>query len=247
MIQSAQELKEYCLRRLGAPVINIELEETQMQDRINDAIDFFIRYHYDGSFETWYPYTITKADVSRGYFDLSGTNIIEVIEIYDPNLNGDSSAEELERINFRLAGSDQLDLILSNKGGLSGFELGMQTVEKIKNYFTPNRYFEYNRITGKLKISAELNEGRMFFIRCYEGVDPETSDLIYNDEWIKKYTTALFKMQWGENIKKYDGIQMAGGVTLNGKVIYDEAKEDVMRLEDEFQSRYETPPGFFVG
>ena len=245
-LYSPDDLKNYCLRALGSPVINIEVDDTQLDDRVDEALQFFIEQHYDGSTERHIRYTITSDDVSRGYLTLPD-NVPIVIDIIDPNL-GSGNGEEFENLNFLLANSDIANMVTGTEApNLVPYYVSMEAVATLRRFFSPKRMFEYNAINRELKVYATLEAGRTIFIHCYESLDPDNDINVYNDRWLKKYTVELIKKQWGMNTKKYKGVQLAGGITSDGKEIYDEAVEELNKLEEEFISRYTLPPQFFMG
>jgi len=247
ILESAPELQEYCLRKLGKPVINIEIDQTQLDDRTDDAIELFIQRHYDGVTEVWKKYSITARDVKNGYIT-PPSDMVAIIDLIDPTLDGTggTSLEAFERLNYRLAQSDFFDAI---NGGIdaSTYYIKKQNILTMLDVLTTTRNFQFNYIRKYLNTSGTLVEGNWIILHAYEAIDPEKHINIYNDEWIKKYSTALIKQQWGTNIKKYDGVQLPGGVTMNGQVIFDEAITELEKLLEEFELKYELPIDFMTG
>lgn len=247
ILESASELQEYCLRKLGKPVINIEIDQTQLDDRTDEAIELFIQRHYDGVTEIWKKYTITARDVRNGYLT-PPSDMVAIIDLIDPTIEsgGGSSLEAFERLNYRLAQSDFFDTL---NGGVdaSTFYIKRQSINTMLDVISADRNFQFNYIRKYLNTSGILVEGNWVILHGYEAIDPERHINIYNDEWIKKYSAALIKQQWGTNIKKYDGVQLPGGVTMNGQIIFDEATEELTKLIEEFELKYEYPVDFMVG
>lgn len=245
-LQSPDDLIQYALRSLGAPVINIEIEYEQCLDRIDDTLQKFILGHFDGVSEIWKPYVITTHDVSRGYL-LMPDNVVSIRQIIDPFPNdGSNPNEAFERINYQLAQSDWLKNVLDNSAGLASWEIGMQRLELIKHYFSPDPAFRYNHITRQFFIDHPIAPGQFMFFNVYESIDPSEAIDVFNNEWVKRYAKAMVGMQWGANIRKYEGVQLPGGLTLNGQRIYEEFKQEVERLDGEFSEKYEEPPDFFM-
>lgn len=247
ILESASELQEYCLRKLGKPVINIEIAQEQLDDRTDEAIELFIQRHYDGVTEVWRKHTITARDVKNGYIT-TPANLVSLTEMIDPSVNkgGGSSLEAFERLNYRLAQSDFFDTINS------GLDASTYYIKKINigtmlDVISADRNFQFNYIRRYLNTSGTLVAGNFIILHGYEAIDPEKHVNIYNDEWIKKFAAALIKQQWGTNIKKYDGVQLPGGVTMNGQVIFDEATAELEKLETQFELKYELPVDFFTG
>jgi hypothetical protein len=248
--QSRSDLKEYCLRRLGKPVLNIEIEDSQAEDRIDDVLQRFMERHYAGSFETIIRIPFTSRDEHFQTIKMP-KGILAVLEIFESG-RGDTSgsAEEFERLNYLLSQGDLWEMArpMGSNHDLSNYETTLQYISLLRRYFSPSRSFNYSMATGELRVtSGRIIENNFILARIYRSVDPVKSMNVYDDQWIKDYTTALFKRQWGENLKKYDGVQMVGGVTVQGQKIWDEAMEEIAKLDELFTARYELPIDFFWG
>ena len=244
-LESPEDLKNYCLRKLGAPVINIELDDTQIYDRIDDAVDKFVLQHYNGTTEVYKVHTITAKEVSKGYI-MPARTMVSILSVMDAGGEGSgSSVEEFERLDFRIAQTD----MFSSMGSMATGEyvMKMQHINMFKQIFSPTRSFQYNPIKKYLMVCDTLIAGNKIILHGYENLDAEVDVLVYNDIWMKKYTTALMKQQWGTNVKKYNGVQLPGSITLNGQVIYDEATAEIEKLEEEFSLKYELPVDMFFG
>lgn len=237
---SPADLSNYALRKLGSPVINIEVDQTQLDDRVDDAIQLFSQRHYDGYDEVYIAHTVTSTEASNGYIKVPDS-IEAISELYELNGSSDSSIEAFDRLSFRLANSDIFDFLSSGGGGLVDYYMTMSHINLINEMFVPRRTFNFNSITHRFVPASGMQAGAVFAYRAYKVLDPDYFEDVYNNEWVKKYTTALIKKQWGENLKKFDGVQMPGGVVLNGQKIWDEAVEEITKLEDEFSLTYELP------
>ena len=241
---SLRDLYNYTLRALGSPVINIEIDETQGQDRLNDVIQQFILRHYDGVEELYLACPIDAATVSRGYIQLDPT-IVAVPEVFRIN-SGSGSGEEFERLNFLLKDTDIFDA-LNRPGVTSNFYMSRMKINLLQDILNPLPRHEYNGVTGRLYWRGSYELGGLLFLRVYKAVDADEFDSIYNNEWIKRASIAHIKKQWGTNLKKFSGVQMAGGIELNGQQIFDEAMEEIRQLDEEFSLKYEAPVQMFVG
>lgn len=239
-LASPDDLAEYAKRKLGAPVINIEVDSTQVDDRIDDAMQLFTQRHFDGYDEVYIAHTVTSAEVSNGFFTIP-ENIVSIADLYFLNGSSDSSIEAFDRLTFRMANSDIFDFLSSGGGGLIDYTMMQSHINLINEIFTPRRTFSFNSITHRFTPAEPISAGTVLAYRAYRVVDPDDFEDVYNNEWVKKYATALIKKQWGENLKKFDGVQMPGGVVLNGQVIWNEAVEEITKLEDEFSLTYELP------
>lgn len=244
-LASPDDLKEYCFRKLGKPVVNIEVAPEQAADRIDDALGFFIDYHFDGAQESFIKITFTEADAIRQTIKIP-KEIVSITEIYDPQIdvNAGGSADDFDRLNYLIAQSDYFDFtgVQGRDYDLLSYDLTMQYISLMQMYFTVRRSFYFNKVMGTLNVpSGKIVAGNWILVRGHIAVNPDKSPNIFNDEWVKRYAVQLMKLQWGENLKKYEGVQMVGGVTLNGQKIWDEAQAAIEKLETEFRLRYEAP------
>ena len=341
------ELKDYCLRRLGAPVLEINVDDDQIDDLIDDAIQLFQERHFDGIEKMFLKHKLTASDVAKfrgldqeqllgtatgavltvnileegtsGYttstaisgaggnssnatFDITavdgkitevevnaaGTNYLVDDEITFVNGSGDAKikvtgiqeqTEWEERDNFLQIPPQVLGInkvfgvkgsnIRSNMFGLE-YQLFLNDLYQfgsvdILSYFMTKTYLEtldmvlnngafipyrFNRRADRLYIDTDrlmLDEGSYLIIDCHRLLDPQTYTEVYNDPFLKKYTTALIKRQWGQNLIKFKGAQLPGGITMNGRELYDDGNSEVMKIEDEITSTYELPPNWEIG
>jgi hypothetical protein len=240
ILGSTADLEEYCLRRLGKPVINIEIDQTQLCDRIDDALQYYIERHFDGSEEVYYKHVITSSDVTRGYIELP-EEIITIVDIIESDF---FSTELFENIRYIFMQQSMLDW---TQPSVLNYYLTKEHIATINNQLTPERSFRFNGATHILQPHMKLIEGDFLLLHGFTAVDYELYTDVFNDRWLKKYATVLVKEQWGANVKKFDGVQMPGGVTLNGKEIWDEAVDERKELETEFSNMYELPASGIVG
>jgi len=320
-LSTRQELIDYCLRRLGYPVIEINVDEDQVNDRIDDAIQLWQEYHFDGTERTYVQHRITGSTLNmqtasggnflnndivtgatsgataqvkggsgttltventQGTFQsseqitgsLSGVSayltvatpyvagdmdnkyipisngITGIVRLF--NFGGAATANtrdgNLFDLQYQFRQNDLYNLMGADMIYYSMVQSHLQTLEEL---LISDRQIRWNRKTDRLYIDTDwdktFNPGDYVVAEAYAILDPETYTEVYDDMWLKKYATALIKRQWGENMKKFGGIQMPGGVTLNGDKIFEEAITEINAIEDEMQSRYELPPSFYVG
>jgi hypothetical protein len=245
-IQTREDLKQYCLRRLGEPVIQINVEDWQLDDRIDDALQFYQDYHYDATELFYWQHVITQTDIDQKYF-LLDPGILGITRIFP--LNDTVTKSNMFDLRYQLRLHELYDFTSTS---YTNFALTMQHLRNLELMFTGEIPIRFQRHTHKLYPdwawgSSQAPLGMTVVAEGYKVIDPDTNASVYNDMWLKKYTTALFKRQWGENMKKFGGIQLPGGITLNGKEIYDEAAQDILVLENEMQDRYELPIQFMIG
>ena len=323
-LASRADLNDYCLRRLGHPVIEINVDDQQLSDRIDDALQFFQEYHFDGVEKTFVKHqitgsklkltanlagnftkgetitggtsgataivdgaddtaqfiqieqvksgtfqggetitgdrsgatatlhgtdTYTKGDIENGYVPISN-NILGITRVF--NFGGAATNNtkdgQLFDLMYQFRMNDLYNLMGADMIYYSVVQSHLTTLEKL---LTGDRQIRWNRKTDRLYIDTDwdktFNIGDYIVAEAYAIIDPATYSEVYDDMFLKKYTTALFKKQWGDNLKKFAGIQMPGGVTLNGEVIYNEAVEELRQIEQEMQLKYELPPQFMIG
>lgn len=320
-LQSPDDLKDYCFRKLGDPVLNIEVDYDQAMDRIDDAVQMFVEKHFDGTEEVYYKILTNEDDVDNGYFEISDQNdVVDYIQVTDQGegytiaptvtISGSATADaildgdKIKSIKVTSEGSDyvsaptvtidppttgtQATAVASLAPGLisiteilepsetaydaltdvryqfmlkevwdmaSGsilhLDMSMTHLKMLNQYFRPSRSFTYNKAANRLYVNAPLKENNFFLVKGYRTITPnEVTKFaldVYDDEWIKKYTTQLIKQQWGTNLKKFDGTPLPGGISMNGQQIYDEATQELEKLEEQFNESYVLPVDFMVG
>jgi hypothetical protein len=253
--QSRQELKEYCLRKLGAPVIEINVDDSQLEDRIDDALSLYAEYHFDGVERRYYKYQVTQEDIDRasgdpngGYISTNGidSSIISVIRLFQFS----ESSVNMFDVRYQMALNDFYG-IRTGLGSINNYDITKRHLSLLQQMLDPEKMIRFTRVTNKLYVDMNWEEdvtaGDYLVFECYSVIDPETYTEIYKDKFILKYTTELFRYQWGANLSKYDGIQLPGGVQFNGRQIMDDARTQLDKLEEEMSLRYELPPDFMVG
>lgn len=245
-VTSREELKEYCLRRLGFPVIEINVSEEQIDDRIDDAFQFYTDYHYDATSKVYLKHTVTQQDIENRYVQLNDS-IIGVTRILP--INNLLSKSYMWDIRYQLILNNLWDLTSTS---MVPYTIAMQHIRSLELLFNGEIPIRFQRHENKLWIdmgwgTQQCPEGTVIIIECYKVLDPEEYEDVYNDRILKKLATSLIKRQWGENLKKFGQISLPGGVVLNGDKLYAEAVTEINQLEEEFQSKYEEPPQFLMG
>jgi len=239
-------LKEYCLRRLGHPVIEINVDEEQCDDRVSDALQYFAEYHFDGVEKVFLKHTITQDDIDNEYIPMADPVISVVRVLPIPNFNAFQTGFFNEEFQLRIQ-----DLNTFTGSSLINWQMSLQNWSMVDHLFTVTPTIHFNRKQNKVYLETnwadKFSVGDILIVEAYRILDPTTYTEIYDDMFLKKYTAALIKRQWGENLKKFEGVQLPGGVTLNGKTIYDEAVEEIVKIEDEMNLKWELPPDGFLG
>ena len=254
--QSRNQLIDYCLRRLGHPVIEINIDDEQIEDRLDDALQLWMEYNSDGSSRIAKSVTVTSTDITNGYIDLNtafsgayNDRILSVNRVFP--INSDTTSVNFFDIKYQMRLNDINDLV-SGIGDLAYLEQMEQYLSTIDLKLTGHPQINFNRIDSKLYIQGDLGAGGelvandKIMVEMFVSTSPALAN-VYNDMFVKEYTTALLKLQWGENLSKFDGITLPGGVKLNGGTIKDEAKKEIEDIEGKLLSTYMTPVDFFVG
>jgi hypothetical protein len=254
---SREEFKDYCLRRLGFPVIDINVDDDQVEDRIDDALQYWTDYHYDGMQKLYYVHRMDQQDIDNKYIDLSpetvrdgsnnAVNIIGVTRVFP--IQDSQSTVNMFDLRYQLRLNELYDF---TSASYINYTLTMQHLRSLELLFTGEIPIRYQRHTNRLYIDwrwgqEAVTTRSVAVIECYATINPEAYADMWNDRWLKEYATALIKRQWGNNMKKFSGMQLPGGVMLNGDKVYQEAVDDIKKLEDEMESRYGGVLEFMMG
>lgn len=243
---SRQELIEYCLRALGAPVLEINIDDDQVEDRIDEAIQYYQEYHSDGVVRTFYKHIVTASDVTNGYITVP-EEIISVLRILRINTG---VAADMFNINYQMFLNDIYGL--RNPEGMINFEMTRQYLGLIEMTLTgQSQQVNFSRHLNRLNIhddwTKQVDVGQYIVLEGYQTIDPAQYTDVYNDMMLKRYCTALLKKQWGVNLLKFENVILPGGVTLNGRAIYDDALADIEKIEADFELKFSFPPDFYCG
>ena len=252
---SREQLKEYSLRRLGSPVIDINVDDAQMEDRLDDALQFFAEYHFDGVERLYYKYQVTqsdidanKTDLNAGYISLDNidTNIVSVVRLFQFS----ESSVNLFDVRYQMALNDFYG-IRTGMGNLANYDITKRHLSMIQQFLDPEKMIRFSRVKNRLYVDMNWDEDisadDYLVFECYAKIDPEVYTEIYDDILLKKYYTASIKRQWGSNLSKFEGIQLPGGVQFNGTQLFEQAQSELEKIEEEVQLRYELPIDFNVG
>lgn len=239
------EFKEYCLRALGKPVIEINVDDLQVEDRIDQALRFYWDYHFDGTEKIYYKHQVTANTLSDGYITLP-ENIIGAIRMFPVGAPGTSSGD-IFNIRYQIALNDLYTL---TNVALVDYYMTMEHLSLVQELLVGKPQIRFNRHRNILHIDetkGDLTEGEYIIIEAYEVVDPNVYSDVWADRWLQYYTTQLIKRQWGSNLIKFEGMQLPGGVTFNGRQLYDDAQQEISRLEEEMVNNYSLPVMDMIG
>jgi hypothetical protein len=244
-ITSREKFKEYILRRLGSPVIDINVDDEQIDDRIDDALLKYRDYHFDGMQHVYYPYQLTQTDINNQYVTLP-EDFVGVTRIFD--INDSYGAMNLFNIRYQLHLNELFNI---SSVSVTPYVVAMRHIEFLEEVFVGKKPIRYNRNTDKLYIDMAWNEdtmaGQFIMIDGYREVNPEENPDVWDEPWLRQYATQLVKRQWGEHLKLYEGMNLPGGITFNGQKIWDEANEEIQKLEDTVINDYSLPVTDMIG
>ena len=239
-----EEFTEYCLRKLGKPVIEINVDEDQVSDRIDEALRYYWDYHFDGSAKTYYKRIITQEDINNKYI-MMPDNIIGVVNIFD--LGSALGLNNLFNIRYQIALNDLYTL---TSVSMVPYYMAMNHVQFLEQMLIGKQPLRYNRHVNKLHIDMDwdrVSVGNYLVVEAYSVVDPDTYTDAWADRWLARYATCIIKQQWGENLKKFQGMKMPGGLEFNGQTIWNEAIQEREKLEQEMIMDYSLPVTDMIG
>ena len=276
---SKQELKDYCLRQLGAPVLEINVADEQVDDLLDDALQLFHERHFDGVERMYLKHQLTQDDIDRGIATgATGVGIVTTTGI-STNVSGISSITSnfYETSNF-LAVPDSVigiekvfkfdtstisgsmfsikyqlflnDLYQFNSIDLLQYSMVKTYLEDIDFLLTTDKQIRFNQRQDRLYMDVDwgnVTEGDYIVMDCYRAMNPNDYSRVWNDSFLKMYLTALVKRQWGQNLMKFQGVKLPGGVELNGRQMYDDAEKELERIREMMSNSYELPPLDMIG
>lgn len=264
-----QELIDYCLRRLGYPVLEINVDDDQIDDLVDDAIQHFQDYHFDGIQRVYLKHKITAAEketLKTGITTTTATSTVGVtsvdwtegqnfLQLPDHvlgvekvfKMDNSTISSGLFNIKYQLFLND---LYYYGALDLLNYTMTKTYLEDLSRIITPDVQLRFNKKQSRLYLDIDfgsMSDDTFIVLDCYRLVDPADASKVYNDWWLKKYTTSLIKKQWGQNLIKFQGVMLPGGVSLNGRQIYDDAIKEIEELDRELRETYETPPLDLIG
>ena len=278
-----QGLIDYCLRRLGAPVLEINDDDDQIDDLVDDALQYFQERHFDGVERMYLKYELTQADIDRGRAtsNSTSTNTAGIVTTSATSTSipgyGTTTSNYYETSNFiqvpdSVVGIEKVfrfdtsaisggmfsikyqlflnDLYYFNSVELLQYSMVKSYLEDIDFLLTTDKQVRFNKRQDRLYLDIDWqaqNAGNYLILDCYRILDPNTFTDVYNDSFLKKYLTALIKRQWGQNLIKFRGVKLPGGIELNGREIYEDAERELADIKSRMAMDYELPPYDFIG
>jgi len=238
-------LQEYCLRSLGSPVIEINVDDDQIEDRTDDAIQFYQTWHDDAILRTYLKHELTATDITNNYITVSDhiTSVVRMLKI------NSTAGNALFDVGYHMRLNDVF-MVGGMTSQIQNYEQKLQHLSLIESQLNTEEHIRYSRHMDRLHMDegfGDLKAGSFIVIECYQIVDPSAYAQIYNDLFLKKYLTALIKRQWGANMMKFEGFQLPGGITMYGRLMFDDAIEKLQRLKEEVALTWMTPDNFIMG
>ena len=263
-------LKSYCLRSLGDGVIDINVSDDQVDDRLDEALQYFAQYHYDGIERMYLKHQITQAELDRaltnattsvtdksdssvsadwlegkGFIPVPDT-VVSVVQVFP--LTDTGGGGSLFDVRYQLRLNDLYDF---SSVSVMHYRMTMDNLDFLEHILvgeTPIRFNQHqNRLYLDMDWQNDMVAGEYLIIECYRKLDPDSYTDIYDDIYLKRYATTLIKKQWGANLSKFSGVAMLGGVTMNGETIYSQAIEEQNKLEEQIQMAFELPINYMIG
>ena len=277
---SRTDLVNYCKRQLGAPVLEINIADEQVDDLVDDALQIFHERDYDGLTQTFLKYKITQADIDRGrarggtnnaagITTTTNTSTIDgstVTFSFEENSNYLKGPPEVLGVNkiFKFDGSNTVtnnmfsvkyqlflnDIYYWGSTEILTYAMTKRYLEDIDFALSTEKMIRFNQRTDRLYLDIDwgsMSVDDYIIIDCYRLIDPDTHTRVWNDSFLKRYLTALMKRQWGQNLIKFQGVKLPGGIELNGRQIYDDAEKELQIIREQMSNTYELPPYDMIG
>ena len=270
------ELIDYCKRQLGAPVLEINVADEQIEDIIDDAVQFFQERHFDGVYQSYRKYAITQEDIDRGQGGTTGAGIttttvdttvgVTTQFSYTENSNYLPIPPEVIGVTkiFHFDGSNTItnnmfsvkyqlflnDIYYWGATELLSYAMVKTYLEDINFLLTTEKQIRFNKRQDRLYLDIDwgsVSVGDYLVIDCFTLLDPSSYPRVWNDSFIKPYATALIKRQWGQNMSKFQGVKLPGGIELNGIEMYEQAEKELERIRENMSNTYELPPLDMIG
>ncbi len=251
--ESKDTLIEYCFRELGYPVVEINVTEDQATDRIDEAINHFQLFHFAATEKRWVPYFIVQEDLDAGFLTIGEPIISVVSAICDTSTTGSGSMGDpiwhmkkdiYSALGFNSANGE------CPAGQLSNYQANMSKLATMEYMFENRPHVKYHQHSNHLYIDDDISSlkvGDVVLLDAYVIIDPETYANIWKDVWLMEFCTALIGRQWGNNLSKFQEVQLPGGITLNGDEMYNKYNERITELKEQLEQKYSFPPMMIIG
>ena len=277
---SRTDLINYCKRQLGAPVLEINVADEQIDDLVDDALQYFQERHFDGVTQTFLKYKITQEDIDRGRArggsnnaagittstatsDIDGASVTFSFEENSNYLQVPPEIIGITKV-FKFDGSNTVtnnmfsvkyqlflnDIYYWGSTEILTYAMTKRYLEDIDFALSTDKFIRFNQRQDRLYLDFDWGSATKddyLIIDCYRMLDPNSYSRVWNDSFLKRYVTALVKRQWGQNLMKFQGVKLPGGIELNGRQIYDDAQKDLEVIREQMSNTYELPPYDMIG
>jgi hypothetical protein len=237
-----EQLKQWCLRELGEPVIQVNVDDKQVEDRIDEALSYFQDYHYDGTEKLYFKHSVTADNITNKYIELNDS-IINVEKLARVGTNQVNMFDIKYQFSLQYVGNlGHMDMIT--------YDMMKRHLSLIEEEFNPLPPIDFNRIQHKLNIYTnweQVSIGDYFVIECYAALSPDDYAAVYKNRWIRQYLTELIRLQWGQNLSKYEKMELPGGIVVDGQTIREKAEDNLTKLREQVRSEFQLPIDFIVG
>jgi hypothetical protein len=238
------QFKEWCLRKLGKPVIEINVDQDQIEDRIDEALAYYWDYHFDGTEKMYVKYQMTQPDLDNGYITVP-ENVIGVVNLFP--IAGNLTGSGIFSATYQFVLNNLQDFVNYD---MINYYMSFQHLAFMQEILSGRQPIRYNRHQNKLYIDmtkSKVPVGDFIVYECYQVVNPDTYVDVWKDRWLQNYATAKIKYQWGANLTKFIGMNLPGGVQFNGEKILNDADEEIKKMELEMLSSYSLPITDMIG
>ena len=240
---------DWCKRRLGEPVIEVNVDEDQLEDRVDEAIQYFQEFHSDATYRAYVSHQLTATDITNKYITTS-SDVHTVTRVF-PLISSSSSSGQLFNLRYQMHLSELTDMS-QFAGDIAYYEQIQQYLSLLDMTLNGHTMVDFARRQNRIYLHGHIEDlditaDDYIVYEVYNTINPDSHTSIYNDMWLKEFTGALIKEQWGMNLMKFEGMQLPGGVILNGRQLFDDAQGEIQDLKERIRLEHEMPADFFVG
>lgn len=239
------DFREYCLRRLGAPTIKVNVDDAAIDDCIDFALRKFMDYYYDAQEKIYYKHQITQKDIDTQSIELPD-NVFGAVNVFPAGFT--SQTGNFFSIDYQLA---LTTLYTFTANSLLPYYMTMYQIQSLENMLSGVKPFRYNRFNNTLRLDIDwktkYNVGDYLIVEAYSVVDPDSYGRLFSESWLIEYACAQISLRWGKNLTRYTGMTLPNGIQFNGDRILTDAQLEIVKLEEDLINKYSLPPNDFIG
>jgi len=244
-----KEFTNYCLRKLGKGVIEINIDPDQVDDRIDEALDFWRNFHHDSVERMFLQHQITQTDIDNKYITMND-NIMGITRIFPPSGSSGSGNINMFDLRYQIRLNDFHSFYVGTNTHLDYYLIRRQ-LEMIDMFYVGEPGMQFNRLSGRIYLywdwDSDIQEGEYIILECEVALDPDVHTRMWSDRMLQRYAVALLKQQWAQNLSKYQNVQLLGGIMMNGQEMYVQATQEIAELEEQIRETFQVPPHFITG